>query len=117
MCSNTRTQCPVCKGRRRIRNLAFVEFAPGVTEDQKQRLYAEGIPCHQCHATGFIDYDYKQRKESARAFRECLRVREMTMRNLAQITGISITTISDMCNGISEPDFSIFDMPVFEQDS
>ena len=107
-------QCPVCKGSGRIRNLAFVTFAPGVTEEEKQRLYDEGIPCHQCHATGVIDYDYEQRKESARAFRQHLMVRELTMRQLAELTGISIAIISDMCTGVKEPNFAIFDMPVFQ---
>ena len=110
-----RIQCPVCKGRGRIRNLAFVTFAPGTTEEQKQCLYDYGIPCHQCHATGVIDYDYEQRKESARAFRQHLMVKELTMRKLAELTGISITTISDMCSGVEEPDFAIFDMPVVQE--
>lgn len=111
------SQCPVCKGRERIRNLAFVEFAPNVTEEQKQRFYDEGIPCRHCRETGVIDYDYEQRKAASRRFKEYLIDKEMTMRQLAELTGISIAIISDMCTGISEPDFSIFDMPVFEQDS
>lgn len=106
-------QCPVCKGSGRIRNLAFVAFARGVTEEEKQRLYDEGFPCHQCYGTGYIDYDYEQRKESARAFRRHLMVRELTMRKLAELTGISIAIISGMCCGVEEPDFAIFDMPVF----
>lgn len=104
----TPVQCPECKGTGR-KHLVFVKWAPEATEEDKKRFEKEGLRCEACRGTGMIDYDYEARQKAGWRFQEHRIMRNMTMRELSKRTGIPAHIISEMCCGIREPDFTIFD--------